>query len=508
MGDESKQPIDELIAARKCIWRQRRRRFATGLNVCVSIVLAAILLVLVNYLSNRYYMHWDLSGSGYYKLSDKTCSLLASLKGDYCVVSFFRQSHELSDEIRNLLKEFKYEARKNSNLNLMVEIVDPDRDLERVKELKQKYDLTQPNCIVFESEGRTKYIEAADIVDYEVRISQYGVSQKMVAFKGEQVISSAIQSISQIKKPVVYFLKGHGERDVDDYGKNSGYSSLARIMSHDNIEARSFVLAAHGGVPKDCNALVIAGPDRKFSRDEIDMLSKYLERNGRIFFLLDPAVNVGLDDLMKNWGVRLCSGTAVGLTSTGRELWVERFGDHPITKNLKNITVMFYMPRGVEPLAAPETANIVQVDKPRVSVLASNTEDGWLETNLNQNPPKYEPGIDMPGPISVAVAVEKGSIGGIEVELRPTRMVVVGDSYFVANGPLKTGIGGNVDFFMSALNWLLEREALMAIAPKIPGELHLALSGKQRRTVYFIITGGAPGIAAFMGILVLWRRRK
>jgi hypothetical protein len=87
-------------------------------------------------------------------------------------------------------------------------------------------------------------------------------------------------------------------------------------------------------------------------------------------------------------------------------------------------------------------------------------------------------------------------------------MVIIGDSYFISNGAMRTGIGGNTDFFMSALNWLLEREALMAITPKIPGELHLDLNRQQRRILYAIIVGGLPLILAITGIFVWLSRRK
>ena len=55
-------------------------------------------------------------------------------------------------------------------------------------------------------------------------------------------------------------------------------------------------------------------------------------------------------------------------------------------------------------------------------------------------------------------------------------MVVFGDSDFVSNGALA---GGDQDLFMSALNWLLDREELMAIAPKPIEEIKLSLTRKQ-----------------------------
>ena len=45
--------------------------------------------------------------------------------------------------------------------------------------------------------------------------------------------------------------------------EQAGYSGIARIMRRDNMDVRPLLLAEHGGVPEDCAAIVIAGPDRR-----------------------------------------------------------------------------------------------------------------------------------------------------------------------------------------------------------------------------------------------------
>ena len=333
-----------------------------------------------------------------------------------------------------------------------------------------------------------------------------GFSRK-IAFMGEVVFSSAIQSITQSATPVVYFLTGHGERNIGDFSLQVGYSGIAIALKRDNMTLKVLSLPEHGEVPSDCSVLVVAGPDRQLSRSEADMISKYLERNGRLLCLIDPATTTGLEDLFGRWGVRMNSGVVVGLTLRGRELVVTHYGEHPITRKMKNLMTMFYMPRCIEPIDEALLKG-TQADRPRVTVLASNSTDGWEEMNLNQTPPKYEDGIDVPGPNPVALAIEKGAVAGIDIELKPTRMVIIGDSDFVANGTLKGGIGGNVDFFMSAMNWLVERESIMAIAPKMPGKLELNMNLDQKRLAFVILVLGMPVLVAFIGFVVWLRRRR
>jgi ABC-type uncharacterized transport system involved in gliding motility auxiliary subunit len=281
-------------------------------------------------------------------------------------------------------------------------------------------------------------------------------------------------------------------------------------MQRDNMEVRPLLLSASHGVPEDCSAIVIAGPDRRIPNAEIDMIADYLAKNGRLFVLIDPATTTGLDKLLAAWGVRLSKGVVIDLaqTLTGREVVVTSYGDHPVTRSINDVATMFYMPRAVDAISGRSLVEEAAADEPRVYVLATTTDKGWVEMNLNENPPRQDPKVDRAGPVSIAVAVEKGPVSGLEVEIKPTRIVVVGDSLFVSNEALKkAAFGANKDFFMSAMNWLVEREALMGIAPREPGELRLDMTRAELRMLLLIAVAGVPGIVAIAGICVWIRRR-
>ena len=502
--------------ARSSIWRHRGRRLATGVNVCVAVALAGTLMVMINYLAYRHGpVRIDLNDEGFFSLSGKTEGLIKGLEHDVHVVVFFQQNHYMFDSVRHLIKEYEYESARNGNGHLSVEFVDPNRDLARTRELKQSYKVEQSDMVVFECEGRRKYVDVADIVEVtkEVDIEKALAGNKRAMkrktfFRGETVFSSAIENVVQAARPVIYFLTGHGERAIDDYGKQVSYSSIARLIKHDEMEVKSLNLAEQRQIPADCTALVIAGADRKLSSSEVDVISGFLDKNGRLFVLMDPATITGLEGLLESWGVKLRRDVVVGgLTLTGRELVITDYGEHPITRHFSRINTMFYMPRSVEPLYGRSAAAKVQADKPSVTVLASTSKDGWAEYNLNASPARFDEGVDRPGPIPVAAAVERGAVSGIDVELKPTRIVVIGDSYFVSNGALKSGIGGNADLFMSSLNWLVERESLMSIAPKMPDMIDLGLTQGQMRNVSFVVILLVPGIVALLGTGVWFTRR-
>ena len=506
------EPVADERASRRSLRRHSYRRAATGLNVCLQAVLAAAALVMINYLASRYYLRWDVSVRQPYRLSEKTVGLLSGLDAEVRVVVFMQRGHTLFEELRCLLAEYEYAARGISSLDLRVEWVDPDRDLARTRELSAKYDVKESNVLVVESVGRKTYVPADDLVAYEIDYDQLlatgRTDRRRTGFIGEQAVSSAILTVVGESPPMVYFLGGHGERETGDFDEQTGYSRIARIMRRDNIDLKPLLLAEAGGVPRDCDALIIAGPSRPILKAEVQMLKAYLEKSGRLFVMLDPGSAAGLDALLAEWGVRICQDVAVGQrTLTGREVIVIEYPDHPITRELKNVMSVFYMPRCIEPLEKkPQTADRA-ADRPQVTTLVSTTQRGWGNADPSERPAVFSAEVDRRGPVSFAVAVEKGTVPGIDVEIQPTRLVVIGDSFFVANGAIGGAVGGNADVFLNAVNWLLEREALLAVAPKMPWHAALDMSRRQIKLAFLVIGILLPAVAVVAGVIMRWVRR-
>ncbi|MFH0880062.1 MAG: GldG family protein [Lentisphaerota bacterium] len=475
-------------------------RMAMGLNAGIAVLLFFALMAMANYLSYRYYARTDWSSRHFYALSDKTLGLLDSLTNEVRVTFVFQLNHEHSANMNHLLKEF--EARSPL---IRVERVDPDRNLAQAEELARKYSLEDSNVLIVEYDGREKIITADDLMEYDYTPVTYNQKPQAVAFRGEQALSSAIDMVTSGRRPVVSFLQGHGERDPDNFDEVQGYSGIARVMARDNIDVRKLTLGEQASIPADVEVLIVAGPEKSLSGPELNLLKIFLEQKGRVIFLMDPLTSTGLEGPLADWGVRLEKDVVVDGTRTlsGRELFVTEYGAHPVTRALKKITTVFYLPRSVTALDR-QSATERTPDQPRVVSLASSSESGWAEHNMDENPMKFDAGIDRPGPVSIAVAVEKGASPGLDVGIPSTRLVVFGDSDFIANGGQ---VGGNVDFFMSALNWLLDREPLMAIAPKPVEESRLLMDDAQLRWLFYMVVLAVPGIVVVMGALMWLKRR-
>ena len=104
----------------------------------------------------------------------------------------------------------------------------------------------------------------------------------------------------------------------------------------------------------------------------------------------------------------------------------------------------------------------------------------------------------MKGPVSIAVASERSAP-------TQTRLVVIGDSDFIANAQLDNA--GNRDLLQGAVYWLMNQEQLIGISPKPIQALKLNLTGGQLKSLLFLSLLAMPLLCVVAGAGTWWLRR-
>jgi ABC-type uncharacterized transport system involved in gliding motility auxiliary subunit len=102
----------------------------------------------------------------------------------------------------------------------------------------------------------------------------------------------------------------------------------------------------------------------------------------------------------------------------------------------------------------------------------------------------------------VAAAVEKGGVSGVNVET--SRLIVVGNAEFLKDEALTEA---GLDFALGGFNWLLNREELIAVAPKERKAFTMNLSEKQIGNIALTVMGAIPALVAILGVAQWWQRR-
>lgn len=496
---------DPVTANRQRLRSRARKRLISGMNSSVAILLLLVLVIMLNYISSRNYYRIDLSRDRFYQLSDKTRSMLKSLPGKVRITVFIQPGHEIYnlvyDDVLNLLREYEYAG----GGNVETERVDPDRNLSLAEEIISRYQLAEPNVVIFEYGERRNIVAADDLMELDYRPVSRGAPPEKVSFRGEQVFSSAILSVTQAKRPKVYYLQGHGERDFDDRDEYVGLSAIGQAIRRDDLDIEPFSFVQKNQIPDDADALIIAGPTRPYAAGELERIAAYVNRNGRLILMLSAETDAGFGPMLNSWGVESMNNIVVDPTRTlsGFDLLVADYDDHPITARLKDITTVFYWPRAL-PLGIGRPVESRDADEPKATVIARSSANAWAERDLEQRPYKFDTESDIRGPVPVALAIEKGSEASMVMDIRSTRVVLFGDVDFISNSGLS---GGNSDLFMNSLNWILERDALMAVAARPVEQVKLMISQRQLASLFWCVVIGVPALAATGGVMVWWRRR-
>jgi hypothetical protein len=490
------------------------KRFQIGMNVLVQLFTLLVILIMVNYLAFAHYRRWDFSRNQKYAVSDTTKRLLKSLKKPVKVIVFFTVASDIRGDIDTLLKEYQYASRKKMD----VETVDPFRNLTRARELVAKYKLgSNENLVILDYDGRSKFVNATDMADYDTSNAMYGKAPQLIDFKGEQAITGALLELTEEKQQKIYFLSGHGEPDL----ASNTFATFRTFLERQNLQLAKLGLMDVGQVPDDAKAIFILDAKYDLTDRETKLLRDYWNKNGRLFIAINPnSQTPRLTTFLNDQGVkpddnRVLRTVALGpVTGILRDVTGVFVDGSAITKRLKGVNTQFL--GGTQSLtldqAAAKPANI------HLQGLIEAAEGYWgeAEYNAGENAPVFfDPQKDKAPPLIIAASVEKGAINDARVQVDSSRMVVVGSSQFVMNEALTEA---NVDFALSGLNWLLDREELVGIAPKPSNAFSLNLTEPQMSALAWFTVGGfaagfipTPGIiptcAAFFGCLMWLKRR-
>ncbi|CAF0705331.1 GldG family protein [Candidatus Methylacidithermus pantelleriae] len=469
-------------------------------NTAFTVVLATVIAAMINYLGFRYYWRKDFSQSGYYRLSEKTIHLLESLPQPVHVFVCLATSN-LRSEIDNLLREYQYRGKDK----LVVEHVDPALDLDRAEALAKKYNFDlRENVIIFEYKGKTKFVDEAELVEYDVTGGFLGQAPRIKAFKGEQQFTSAIQSLVEGKPAKVYFLTGHGERAIN-FTDAGGYGEIELRLRRENMETEVLNLAVTGSVPKDADLLIIAGPKVPLKPSEVEAIRSYLEANGKLIVLEGAREVSGLEPLLEKYGIQfhndivVARGRIVGLkgevlvsVATGNS-----FGDHPAVRSLSGYNLQMPNARSLAASSSPNAS--------KTTWLVRAPEAFWGETDSEEKNPQFDSGKDIAGPLTLAMVYDGGRLPGQNVRVAGARIAAIGSSSFLANQNLD---GVAVDFFINLVNWMTQRELALGITPKTPQEFRLSLTPQQKLLVASLALTVFPGIALLAGISMWVSRRQ
>jgi ABC-type uncharacterized transport system involved in gliding motility auxiliary subunit len=464
-----------------------RRQTRLGTIAASSVLVVLLILVAVNYLASRRNYRVDLTANQQFSLSDQTRQILQKL--DQPVKAMVFAKPEEFGPYRDRLEEYEYASRGK----LAAEYVNPDK--EPVKATQNQ--VTSYGTVVFAYKDRTERVVSSD----------------------EQQLTNALIKVISGEQKTVYFLEGHGERDTASSARD-GYSVIAQALGSENYKVETLALAQKGEVPANATVLVVAAPRSDLLQPEVDAVKKYLDRGGKLLAMIEPALTKDAKPLpnfvalLKEWGFDLGDNLVIDTNPIGQMMGMgelapvaTRYPSHPITANFRVITAF--------PTARSVKGGSASGRSPQPFIESSSAS--WAETDLqsiyDQKPVEQNPDKDLVGPVPIAAAVNVTAPGApapdpkaaADAPKPETRVAVIGDSDFAANGYL--GIQGNRDLFLNTVGWLAQQENLISIRPREADDRRLTMTAGEQRAVVWTSILGVPVVIFGLGILAWTRRR-
>ncbi|UNY97771.1 gliding motility-associated ABC transporter substrate-binding protein GldG [Zhouia spongiae] len=281
-----------------------------------SVILTIVVLIIVHFISNRFYCRIDLTQDQRYTVSETTKDIIKTL--DKPVVIDILLAGDLQPEFRKLQTEVKQLLEEFTATNRLIQFnfVDPledDRDKNKTITGLQQLGLTPLNVTVSEgSKVSQEFIFPWAVANLENQSVKVSLLKNKLGATSEERVNNSVQQLEYVfadaikkltirEKKKIAVLRGNGE--LEDI-----YLSDFLTTLRDYYKIAPFTLDSVSNNPqktledlKEYDLTIIAKPTERFSEEEKYVLDQYTMHGGKSIWLIDQTV-AELDSLFNDQG--------------------------------------------------------------------------------------------------------------------------------------------------------------------------------------------------------------
>jgi hypothetical protein len=443
------------------------RRSGGGLLLLVG---AAVVAVGINVLAAKHDTRIDLTSSERYGLSEQTISVLSALAQDVEIRAYFSGESIEKSAFSDLIMGTSAHTQRIelTHLNPTLDAAAADRD---------QIDGTMGTVILASGES----------------------TQRLEAELGEEALVNALIRLTSSVEHIICSTDGHGEIDIDDDLNPASISAAVTKLEQQNYTFKRVNLMQAGGVPSECELLLIPDPRLDFLAAEREHLMAHHAAGGRMLALLEPGHADGLAVHMAQYGIEVGENLVLennpnyqimGGDASTLVIGQNQMTDHPITEPIIGMVLM-RVARTVQAFRPP-------IDGFDVGEILLTSEHAWGETRIDGTTmPEPDPDEDRMGRLGLA-AVSVAEAGGV--------VVVFGDSDFTSNALLDQA--SNYDLLPNTIAWLLGEEDQVSIRTNTAARGTFTMSGAQGLIIWLVSLLLLPALTVGGAIATWLARRK
>lgn len=444
-----------------------------------SLIVFTGIIILLNILSDRFFLRLDVTEDNRYTLSEATKDILRDLQEPVTIKAYF--SEELPPQLLQARKEFTdllVEYARRSNGMVMYEFIDPSGDEAMEMEVQQA------GVPPFQVQVRNNDKFEATVV-YMGAVIQMGESQPEVIpqilenMPLEYYLTSAIKKVSVVEKPGIAFLQGHGEPGPQAFAQALQQLDVLYQTDFISLSDTADALAPY-------NTLAIVAPTDSFPASHLRQLDNFLAKGNNLFIAINrvqadlqngfgSSVNTGLEAWLASKGVNVenafltdanCGRVGVMQNMGGFRMQqqipfpyipiIKNFNpDHPVSKGIEQAIFAFMSPVDVSVDSSISVTTLAYSSDNSGTASAPayfNVQKNWTEVDF--------PRKNLP----VAVALQGDLDGNI-----PSKMIVFGDGDFAVNTSGQQGQQinpDNISLLTNSIDWLTDETGLINLRTK------------------------------------------
>lgn len=442
-------------------------------NKLYTILLVAGILLLVNLLSRRFFLRFDLTEEKQYTLSKATKNILKNLDDLVTIKAYF--SEDLPPSVAKVRRDFKemlieYEARSGGNL--AYEFINPSQDAETEQQAQQSGIAPVQLNVRAKDKMEVQQVYMGAVIEVGTDENAKEVIPAIVPQTPmEYTLSTSIKKVSTIDKPSVGIVQGYGAPQLQQ---------LQAVVQNLGILYTVEPVDLSNDVELKFKTIALLAPKDSIPAEHFGVLDRFLERGGNLLVGINrvdgnmqnasgTVVTTGLETWLQSKGILVDANFVIdencGAVTAQQNLGglvlpvqiafpyvpiVSNYADHPITEGLEAVMLQF----------ASQVNYVGDSSKVFTPLVFTSERSGTLNAPTFFDIRKKWTATDFPLKRVVVGGILEGNIVGSTA----SKLVVIGDGDFPALA--QGGQSDNGNLFVNAIDFLSDDTGLIELRTK------------------------------------------
>lgn len=427
----------------------------------------------------------DVTANQLYTLSDASKKEAQTINED---IKIYLIGFEENTSLGDLVKQYN-----RVNEKITYEVI---KDIQDRADLKSKYGITdETQVIIIETSSKNKILTADELYTYDyTTYQQIDIS--------EEKITNALLDLTIEEKTKIYFLTGHNE-----YSTTSDMTILAAYLENEVNDVETLDLLVTPEVPQDTSLLVIGSPQKDFLDTEVEIITNYINKGGKILWMNDPTFTgdtfPNIQKILDLYGVTFGNGIILEQDTSKMALQspnyiIPNITTTTATKDIATDGGILLINAGKITLADDE--KLEELNVTNETILTTSNSAIYRQDISNTSTSKLS--TDEQGSFTVGTKLTK------LIDDNQSTLYVISNNFFAIDYPITVGSSqvspiqfyNNKDYILNTIAELTNREDSISIRKDTGVVTYTAT--EQQDTIIKIIIFSFPALIILIGIII------